>query len=210
LSAGRGEEALARVNAARITPDQTAEALAALRIEALDAVGEREAAQGARWALFQASLSREVLKAYLKRLPDFEDVEREDEALDWVMSQPRAEPALGFLVEWPDHRRASAMVRKRLQALNGDAVATLTPAADALAARDPLAASLVYRLMLVDTLRYKRSARYRHAARCLDECAGLAANIKDWESWPSHQAFVSRLRDDYSRTPKFWKRAASL
>ena len=210
LNAGRGDEALKRLEVARPNADQTADALAALRIEALDAVGEREQAQAARWGLFQSSLSRDALKAYLKRLPDFEDVEREDEALDGVLALSRVEDALIFLTQWPDHRRAGELVRTRLQALDGKAYPVLTPAADAMATRDPLAASLIYRLMIVDTLRWKRSARNRCAARQLDECAGLAANIEDWEAWPSHQAFVSRLRDDYPRTVKFWNRVASL
>ena len=52
-----------------------------MRIRLLDALGRLEAAQAARWELFSSTLSVDALRGYLKRLPNFEDVEREEEAL---------------------------------------------------------------------------------------------------------------------------------
>jgi hypothetical protein len=209
LAAGRGEEALAVLEAARPGLGQSPELLTALRIDALEAVGRTGEAQAARWDQFQANLSVEMLRAYLKRLPDFEDVVREEEALDWAQSKPKALDALAFLAAWPDRRRAGALVRTRLKALDGEAYAVLTPAAGALAAKDPLAATLLYRLMISDALRARRSGRYGHAARHLAECSGLAASIADWEGWPGHEAYLAQLRGDYPRIASFWARAAS-
>ena len=44
-------------------------------IEALDASGQEEKAQTLRWAAFEERLSSPHLRAYLKKLPDFDDVE---------------------------------------------------------------------------------------------------------------------------------------
>lgn len=210
LGAGRAEEALKLLDAAKPAPEQASQTLAALRIDALEGVGRTDDAQAARWRQFQRDLSVEMLKAYLARLPDFEDVEREEAALDWVQSQPKAMEALAFLTAWPDRRRAGALVRARFKALDGEAYAILSPTADALAAKDPLAATLLYRLMILDTLRRKRAGRYGHAARHLDECSGLAPSIADWEGWPDHEAYLSSLRAEHARTPAFWKRVGSV
>src|SRR6266513_437072 len=50
-------------------------------IEALDAAGQKEQAQQLRWAAFEERLSAIQLRAHLKKLPDFEDVEAEERAL---------------------------------------------------------------------------------------------------------------------------------
>jgi hypothetical protein len=44
-------------------------------IEALDVTGQEEQAQRLRWAAFEERLSSTRLRAYLKKLPDFEDIE---------------------------------------------------------------------------------------------------------------------------------------
>ena len=52
------------------------------RIAVLDALQHVDKAQALRLAFFQAQLSPSHLRAYLNRLPDFDDVETEDRALD--------------------------------------------------------------------------------------------------------------------------------
>ena len=47
------------------------------RIDVLDALGRTEDAQAARWGCFERALSSTHLRAYLRRLPDFDDVEAE-------------------------------------------------------------------------------------------------------------------------------------
>ena len=50
-------------------------------IEALEATGKKDEAQRLRWAAFEERLSADQLRAYLKRLPDFDDVEAEERAM---------------------------------------------------------------------------------------------------------------------------------
>jgi hypothetical protein len=210
IAGGRGDEALQWLQTDGPDHRNAVPMLEALRIEALEATGRLKEAQAARWALFRSELSIPMLRAYLARLPDFEDVEYEEAALDWVQAHPKALDALAFLTDWPDRRRAGALARKRLKSLDGETYEILAPAADALAGKDPLAATLLYRQMISDTLIARRSGRYGHAARHLAECSGLAASIADWEDWPDHDAYVARLRANHGRQASFWSRVDDL
>jgi hypothetical protein len=80
----------------------------------------------------------------------------------------------------------------------------MTPAAEALAARHPLAATLLLRAMIDFSLTQGRSSRYRHAARHLAECARLASSISDFGPLEPHDAYVSRLRTEHRRKTGFW------
>lgn len=82
-------------------------------IDLLDAEGRKAEAQGLRWALFERDLSAPALRAYLAQLPDFEDVEALDRALAHADAYPDFEAALGFLMDWPAHREAAALVERR-------------------------------------------------------------------------------------------------
>jgi hypothetical protein len=80
----------------------------------------------------------------------------------------------------------------------------LSPAADALAAKHPLTATLVLRAMIDFTLTKARSSRYRHAARHFMECASLAAAIGDFGAFESHRAYAARLKAQHGRKSGFW------
>ncbi|WP_438852004.1 DUF6880 family protein [Brevundimonas nasdae] len=92
----------------RLTP-----AWEAASIAVLDAEGRKDEAQTLRWELFQHELSAPVLKDYLARLPDFDDVEALDRALALAAAHADFEKGLGFLMDWPAHREAAAMVEHR-------------------------------------------------------------------------------------------------
>ena len=206
LQAARAQEALAALDSAQPRPAQPRGVLTELRVAALDSQGRGAEAQALRWTLFQDDRSVDALRAYLKRLPDFEDVEREADALDQVAADQDVLKALAFLVAWPDHRRAAAMVRARPTDFDGDAYWVLTPAAEALVHKDPLAATLLYRQMVDFALGRARSGRYGHAARHLTDCAGLAKSIADWRGGATHDAYMQTLRSEHGRKYSFWER----
>ena len=209
LDANRPTEALAALDAAPVGAVTAAAGFKMLRIQALDACGRRADAQADRWRLFETSLSVDALRGYLKRLPDFEDVEREEAALHHAAAHPDTTAAIAFLTTWPDHRKAGALIRARQSKLDGDAVDVLAPAAEALAYRDPLAATLLLRAIINFVLRQGRTAQFGQAARLLVDCSGLAASIQDWEGRPEHAAYVMRLKSAYGRRKAFWRAAAA-
>ena len=113
LKTGRAEEALAALDEAGtdhgdwIARDFDWEDA---RIDALEALGRPDEAQRVRWGCFEGSLSALHLRAYLKRLPDFDDMEAEGKALDHVLGFSDGLEALSFLVSWPALSRASRLV----------------------------------------------------------------------------------------------------
>jgi len=205
LAAGRTQEALRTIEAAEQRqggwPDLDWEEA---RIDVLEALGRGEDAQAARWSCFERALSAEHLRAWLKRLPDFDDVEAEARALDQAERYDHLSQALAFLLSWPALDRAARLVTARAGELDGDRYEILAPAADALAARHPLAATLALRAMIGFTLSKARSSRYRHAARHFMECASLAAAIKDFGAFETHAAYAVRLKAEHGRKSGFW------
>ena len=174
------------------------------RIEVLEALGRAEDAQAARWSCFERSLSSSHLRAYLKRLPDFDDIEAEKKALDHAKRFGNLLQALSFLVSWPALDHAADLVLQRADELDGDHYEILTPAAEALAAKHPLAATVVLRAMIDFSLRNARSSRYRHAARHLLDCSGLASTIEDFRQFEPHAAYEAKLRREHGKKSSFW------
>ena len=175
LKAGRVEEAFGIVTRAR-----AAEAgqsfrmlrsdLDAVEIECLERLGRTDALKALLWDRFAQTLCAASLRKYLRLLPDFEDMEAEESALAAVEAHPRLGMAIGFLVEWPAQDRAARTVLRRAAELDGNAYGTLTAAAAAVEGTHPLAATVMRRAMILDTLEGGKSSRYRHAARHLAEC----------------------------------------
>ena len=97
----------------------------------------------------------------------------------------------------------------------GEGVRRLAPGgADAgrgaLAARFPLAATLVLRSALEfqldnpERLRKEQRQVAREAARRLTDCAGLAPGIADFGAHPTHGVYVSSLREQHPYAHDFW------
>ena len=174
------------------------------RIAVQDALGRPADAQATRWSCFERALSGEHLRDYLKRLPDFDDVEAEQRAFDDASTYKSALHALHFLVTWPALDRAATLVLARAKELDGNHYEILSPAAEALAGRFPLAATLLLRAMLDFTLGNARASRYRHAARHLAECTALAAAIPDFAPFVPHTAYLAELRRAHAKKVAFW------
>lgn len=209
LSAGRAQEALQTIEAAEhrhrnSSWDWLDFEWEDARIDVLEALGRADDAQAARWGCFERSLSSSHLRAYLKRLPDFDDVEAEKRALDYAQQSPNLLQALSFLISWPALNRAANLVLQRSDELDGDHYEILTSAADALAGKYPLAATLVLRAMIDFALINNRSSRYRHTARHFLDCLSLASMIEDFGRFEPHDAYEARLRREHGRKSSFW------
>ncbi len=175
-----------------------------VRIEALDALGRSSEAQNERWQAFERGLDAGSLRAHLKRLSDFDDMEAEERAIGYVSRHPSLHQALAFLLDWPALDRAAGLVMTRAGELNGDHYGLLTHAADALEQRYPLAATLVLRAMIdlsLDAAKYKR---YGHAARHLQTCEHLTRRIDGFAGHPHHSEYVADLRRRHGRKTGFW------
>jgi hypothetical protein len=205
LATGRASEALDAVNRVdRNQPHLLSIEWEVACIDALEALGRRQEAQDFRWQCFERALSAQHLRSFLKRLPDFDDVEAEDKAFAYISRFPDVHRALAFLVSWPALAKASELAIARSAELNGDHYEQLTSAAEALRERYPLAATILLRAMIDFALYRVRATRYRHAARHLTDCGILARNIEDFGGLQSHDAYVAGLKRSHGKKHGFW------
>ena len=82
-------------------------------IDVMEAEGRAAEAQALRWTMFERDLSAPVLRDYLARLADFDDVEALERAFSHAAAFPDFDTALEFLMDWPAHREAAALVETR-------------------------------------------------------------------------------------------------
>ena len=173
-------------------------------ISTLTVLGRHNSAQAHRWLCFENRLSVDHLRAFLKGLPDFEDVEAEDRARAYALTYPDVLRALHFCLKWSDLSTAAQLVKARADELGGDHYELLTPAADALRERHPLAATLLWRAMIDFALIEGRASRYGHAACHLNDCDAVAPEVDTFDAFPSHDRYVDELRVRHERKSSFW------
>ncbi|MFC3569913.1 DUF6880 family protein [Paracoccus simplex] len=210
LAAGRAGEALGFLERAELGDGlRVPLAWQDIRLQTLEALGRGEEAQAFRWGCFERTLSDGYLRAYLKRLPDFDDMEAEERAMAHAMAYPSLLHALQFFLDWPALDRAADLLVARHDEIDGDHYEYLAPAAEALSERHPLAATLVLRAMIEFTLTRSRAKRYRYVAEHLVSCARLARDIPDFGTFETHDAYVARLKEEHGRKFGFWSLTAA-
>ena len=205
LAAGRGQEALTALDAADLegapyllTQWENA------KVQTLDALGQTDNAQVLRWSSFKRTLSAETLRTYLDGLADFDDVEAENKAMDYALKFENVHTALRFLLDWPELEKAAMLVKSRFDEFDGNHYELLTPAADALTAKYPLAATLLHRTLINFALDKSRYKRYKHAARHLGGCESLAEIVTDFNPFQSHEIYLARLKSKHGLKTSFW------
>jgi hypothetical protein len=164
-------------------------------IATLIALGKPDEAQTHHWTCFERDLSAPHLRAYLKALPDFEDVEAEDRAKSYALSYPTILSALRFCLEWPDLLTASQLVIKRADEIDGEDYEFINYAADVLRDKYPLVAALLLRSMIDFAINHGRTARYKYVISHLQDCEKMDADIRDYGMFQSHESYVAMLRN---------------
>jgi hypothetical protein len=215
LKAGRAQEALDWLGKARVRHNRDLDdvlyhggwikdEVTDLRIAALDALGRKDEAQQVRWASFTETLDADHLRDYLKRLPDFEDFEAEERAKEIARRFDDLHRALAFFVAWRDLHAAAQLVRERLEEFDGRDYVTLGAAAEALAGKHPVAATLLYRRMIESILGRASANQYGYAVRDVRNCESLAGQLPEDAGIEGHDAFMARLRQEHGRKSRFW------
>lgn len=207
VAAGRFTEALEAVDGVKDQrhPDPD---LFALKAGALDGLGRAQEAQVCRLSGFHRTLDAGLLRQYLKRLPDFDDIEAEEAALDFALRGGDTDRALEFLVRWPSLDRAAALVMAQFTAISADNDDLLLLAAAKLGPRYPLPALLLLRKLVNAILMQSRTRDYARAADYLADAEQLAARVEDFQGLEPHDAYVARLRANFRHRQDFWDLAA--
>ena len=207
LDAGRYAEALGLLEDAK-PRGHPAPLLLALKAEALEKLDRGAEAQLCRLSGYHQTLDADLLRQYLKRLPDFDDIEAEDAALDFARQSPDADAALGFLLRWPSLERAAALVIERSTLITSDDDDLLLLGSTKLAGRYPLAAILLLRKLINAILMQSRSRDYGRAAEYLADAEHLSAHIDDFAGFETHKAYVAKLHANFRHRQDFWDLAA--
>lgn len=113
----------------------------AAQIAVLEAT-DPDAAQTARWAAFERTLSADRLRDIVSRLADFDDVEAMDKAFAHAARFVDMMRGLEFLMDWPALPEAARMIIARVDELKGPSD-RLELWASRLRARQPAAARLL-------------------------------------------------------------------
>jgi hypothetical protein len=204
IRAGRPGEAIDLLKRSRWPFDDEDTTHIELMVEALEALGKKDEAQDSRWRYFEKALNVDSLRAYLKRLPDFEDFEAERKAFEIVAKHRSVDSALEFFVAWPNLQRADEIVRVREKELDGGAYYRLRPAAEALQEKYPSGATRLYRRMVESVLYRGSSTQYPYAVRDLQCCIRLAPRADDDPSIETHATFMTRQQQSHGRKHGFW------
>jgi hypothetical protein len=204
LKAGRAGEALVYLAASTADAAKGHPLWESVRAGTLEALGHKPEAQAFRLACFERSLNADLLGAYIKRLPDFDDEEALDKALLYAQDFPDLTKALSFLIAWPALSHASTRIIKDARKLDGNDYEWLTELAITLDDKYPLAATLARRAMIQFALTKAKTKRYKYVARHIRECAASAAHINDWHGHDDHQNWLAPLMRDHQRKFGVW------
>ncbi len=202
LKAGRGEDALSWLDDGRY--HNRLISTLDLRLAVLERLGRRDDAQALRWLQFERQLDRDMLKDYLKHLPDFADFEAERRAMDHALAFKSATEALAFLTAWPDLDSVARLVRERGNEFGVTPPDILLATGEALRDRHPREAVTAMRLAVTGVMRRGLTHLFEKAAQALVDSATLAGAGPDPEH-ETHTAFVDRLRETHPRPWSFWQ-----
>lgn len=176
-----------------------------LEADILDGLKRRSEAQVIRWQEFERSLSPIALRAYIAKLDDFAEFEELDKAFDLVRNSTDIYPALAFFTSWPKLDLAASHVMQHASKWQGRSYTILADAADALSADHPVAATLLYRVLLKDILDRSASAAYTHAATYLAAMYAMKDRLPAELPFVAHDSLMDEVRRKHRYKYAFWE-----
>lgn len=177
-----------------------------LEADILDAMKQRADAQALRWRTFLETFEPEILRRYIAKLDDFAEFDELDKAFAVVLASKDIYRALLFLVEWPKLDLAAEHVLTHARKWKGEEYQVLFPAAEALAEGYPVAATLLYRVLLNHILDHGLSNAYEYAAHYMRTLAILSLRLPENPPFIDHAAYVGGLQNRHGRKYGFWQR----
>lgn len=189
---------------ASVGPEYGAHERRLLEAEILDRLKRREDAQELRWREFGETLDPAVLRLYLSKLDDFAEFDELDRAFAVAKAHDDIYLALEFFLAWPRLDLAADHVMQHRHDWEGRYYDDLAPAAEALTAKEPLAAVVLYRVLVEDILRRGIGMAYPHAGRYVGELARLMPELPEGHGLSTHAAFLAELRRNHSKKYGFW------
>ncbi len=207
LTAGRPEDALARLPATGHECGRYSYDWEETRINILRALGQTSDLREALWEKFTGSADESVMRAWLRTSAPSEHAAMIARARSEVLEQ-RHSPAdqARYFLSLQDPKTAAACILDRLAECRGDDYETLVPLAKSLASTHPVAASALYRKLLESLLKKALSKYYHHAAGYWNTLEDLAPRVNEWGPLVPHEQYVAAMRGQHARKTAFWAR----
>lgn len=112
-----------------------------------------------------------------------------------------------FLIEIDKIDEAETYILKRADQLDGGFYDILLSFAKIMETEKRyLAASLIYRSLLISILERAYSKAYSHAVKYLRKLDKLSLSISDWNNLDNHEYFMDQLQKDHGRKKSFWSK----
>lgn len=182
----------ARWGRAKEDPVELSEAWLSAEIAVLEAEGQGQQADEARWRMFERTLSIDTLRALIAKLADFEDVVALDRAFELAANHADAMKGLAFLMNWPALREAAELVIKRRAELRGGHE-DVPLWSSRLAGRYQVAALLLTRAR-ARALVTLGSGITEEVQGLIGEAEALASGLADDASVDDHASFVVEVQ----------------
>ncbi|MFH0959122.1 MAG: hypothetical protein V1897_10510 [Pseudomonadota bacterium] len=168
--------------------------------------GDTEKLTGLLHEKFKSFHSVDTLQALLDVIGnDKRDEVIANEAVSILESDALRESDAVFLIEIGKIDEAEAYLLNRADQLNGGSYGRLLTLAEAMVAGNRyLAASLIYRSLLVSILERGYTKAYPHGIRYLKKLDKLSFAVTDWKKFNNHNVFRDRIYQDHGRKRSFW------
>lgn len=112
-----------------------------------------------------------------------------------------------FLIAIGKMDEAEEYLLKRADQLDGNHYGSLLSLAEAMESENRhLAASLMYRSLLISILERGYTKAYPHGVRYLKKLDKLATSVADWKEFNNHEAFKKQIIEAHGRKRSFWSK----
>lgn len=114
-----------------------------------------------------------------------------------------------FLIEIDRDDLASSYIIRLNDSIDGGMYGSITALAKYLEQTNPLAASVLYRKLLISLLDRGYAKAYHHGVKYLKKLDKLCTKVRQWDQRITpHPRFKAELRESHGRKHSFWSKYA--
>ena len=138
--------------------------------------------------------------------------EKRDEVISKEVELILANPAwcetdAKFLLSVGKVKEAETLILERAEQIEGDYYPCLISLAETMESENRnLAATLIYRALLISILQRGYTKAYRHGVRYLKKLDKLAILITQWQRFDNHDSFKDQIHRSHGRKYSFWSK----
>jgi len=168
--------------------------------------GDKEKLTGLLYRKFRSHRANETLEGLLAVIGS----DNRDEIISKEVVLILANPVLRhsdaeFLISAGKTEEAERLILERAEQLDGDHYGNLVSLANAMESENlNLAASLIYRSLLISILERGYTKAYRHGVGYLKKLDKLATSIMQWKKFDNHETFKEQIYQSHRRKNSFW------